>query len=187
MSVADNHMGLTVTWNDLDSLTATLVHYAATDGVPDIVVGITRGGLIPAVLCSHRLGVRDLRTVEITHTTSDGPHAAKYAQPRLANPASIGDIAGRDVLVIDDVAGTGDTLTAAATLLTTARAQRVRTAVCVVNDCNWRRATEQAPQDAIDYIATRTNGWVIFPWETSSPSVHQARTAAPSTPARVRP
>ncbi|MEU8781362.1 phosphoribosyltransferase family protein [Streptomyces sp. NPDC048637] len=69
------------------------------------VVGTMRGGVLPAVWLAHRLGIRDVRTVEVTHTTDDGINAAKTRLPAARNPASLGDLTGLDVLLVDDIAG----------------------------------------------------------------------------------
>ncbi|WP_327153225.1 hypothetical protein OHU45_02020 [Streptomyces tubercidicus] len=66
-----------------------------------------RGGVIPAVWLAHRLGIRDVRTVVITRTTSDSIDAAKTTLPGVRNAASLGDLTGLDVLLVDDTAGSG--------------------------------------------------------------------------------
>ncbi|MFI6770733.1 hypothetical protein [Streptomyces sp. NPDC050355] len=71
------------------------------------MVGIMRGGVIPAVWLAHRLGIRDVRTVGITPTTSDSIDAAKTTLPGVRNAASLGDLTGLDVLLVDDTAGSG--------------------------------------------------------------------------------
>jgi hypoxanthine phosphoribosyltransferase len=134
-------------------------------GTPQTVVAVVRGGMVPAVLLAHRLGTRDVRAVEVTHTIDDSTNAAKTAHPRARNTASLGDLSGRDVLVVDDVVGTGDTLAAVVRLVDLAGAARVRSAVCVVNEANW--TGERPPHEAVTCIGETVRGWVFFPWETT--------------------
>jgi hypoxanthine phosphoribosyltransferase len=134
------------------------------DGVPDLVVGILRGGMVPAVMLAHRLGVRSVRGVEVTHTTLEGLNALKTPHPVITNPTSLGAVTGADVLLFDDVAGSGDTADTAAALLS-GSAGRVRRAVVVVNIVNWHAANACAPHDVHDYIGTTCAGWVRSPWE----------------------
>ena len=134
----------------------------AAEGAPDTVVGILRGGMIPAVILAHTLRLRDVRGVEITHTADDGVGAAKTPQPLLRNAASLGDLSALDVVVVDDIAGTGDTIAAAARLVRASGAQRVRTLVCAVNTLNRRDAHRQIAS----LVGREIEGWVRFPWET---------------------
>ncbi|MCP2342957.1 phosphoribosyltransferase [Actinomadura rupiterrae] len=134
------------------------------DGPPEAIVAIARGGLIPAVLLAHRLGCRDLRTLNITHTTTDAVHADKTRRPVLTGAVAVDGLAGRDVLLVDDIAGSGDTLAHARHLLDhAAGVRRLRTIVLVVNTANWTQR-HQAPT----YVGHRVEGWVIFPWEQAA-------------------
>lgn len=162
--MTDSEIALDLDWARLDSLIAVLAERVREDGVPDLVVGVLRGGMVPAVMLAHRLGVRSVRGVEVTHTTVDGPNGLKTPHPIITNPDSLGAFAGADVLLIDDVTGSGDTADIAAGLLS-GTAGRVRRAVVVVNIINWQAANACAPQDVHDYVATTCSGWVRFPWE----------------------
>ncbi len=162
--MTDSEIVLDLDWAHLDRLIGFLAEHVREDGVPDLVVGILRGGIVPAVMVAHRLGVRSVRGVEVTHTTIDGPNGPKTPHPVVTNPDSLGAFAGADVLLVDDVAGSGDTADTAAALLA-GTAGRVRRAVVVVNIVNWHGANARAPQDVHDYIGTTCAGWVRFPWE----------------------
>jgi hypoxanthine phosphoribosyltransferase len=161
--VAAEAIALDLGWPRLTELITALASDVAADGLPDLIVGVLRGGAVPAVLFAHRLGVRAIRAVEVTHTTADSPNAAKTSRPQVTNAASLGELAGLDVLIVDDVAGSGDTLVCARQLVYDARASRVRTTVCVLNEQNWTADDRHRPS----YVGTYCRGWVRFPWETA--------------------
>ena len=158
-----------LTWAEVAGVAATLADAVAADGVPDVIVGIARGGLVPAVLLAHLLGLRDVRALEITHTESDAVNAMKSDLPVLRNSASLGHLAGGNTLVVDDIAGSGDTLAAARRQVVLGGAASVRTAVCLLNLANWPSCREAADNGASEreptYIGRRTSRWVVFPWE----------------------
>jgi hypoxanthine phosphoribosyltransferase len=163
--VAGSPPAAILTWEQLTQITTRLARAARADTAPATVVGVLRGGMIPAVHIAHLLGVRDMRALDVTHTLADGINAAKAPSPVLRNLVSLGDLTGCDVLLVDDIAGTGETLAASHRLLRAAGAARVRTAACAVNEVNWHRASERDPGGAITYIGASYQGWVVFPWE----------------------
>ncbi|GAA3821513.1 phosphoribosyltransferase [Streptomyces chiangmaiensis] len=152
-----------LTWDDIGAATQALAEQVTAAGVPQAVVGIVRGGMIPAVWLAHRLGIRDVRTVEVTHTTSDGINAAKTTLPTARNAASLGDLMGLDVLLVDDIAGSGATLAYTADMIRGLGPARVRTAVLTVNRANWVQEAE--PHRVIDYTVSLKDTWIVFPWE----------------------
>jgi hypoxanthine phosphoribosyltransferase len=152
-----------LTWGDIEAHTARIARAAEKGGSPQAVVAVLRGGMVPAAMVAHHLGVRNVRTVDVTHTVDDSTDAAKTARPVARNTASLGDLSGLDVLVVDDVAGTGDTLAAVVRLVEGAGAARVRTAVLVVNEVNW--TGRRLPNEVVTCIGETVRGWVVFPWE----------------------
>jgi hypoxanthine phosphoribosyltransferase len=165
--VAGEQLGVSpeLGWQRITAITDRLGGLVADDGLPDVVVGVLQGGMIPAVLLAHAAGLRAVRALDVTHTAADGRDAAKTERPRVRNVGSLGDLRGRDVLVVDDVAGSGDTLAAAVDLVAGAGAGRVRTLVCVVNETNWRAAGNRDPGEVLTYLGGCCQGWVSFPWE----------------------
>jgi len=68
---------------------------------PDYIVGVTRGGLIPAVLMSHYTGIK-MHTLDVRLRDADhGPESSCW----MAEDAH----AGTNILVLDDINDTGET------------------------------------------------------------------------------
>ncbi|WP_380785921.1 phosphoribosyltransferase [Sphingomonas sp. R86521] len=124
------------------------------------VVGIARSGLIPAVILSHILGVRQFAVLDIARTHSDAIEAEK-SQPANRGNLGLAALRGRRVLLVDDIVGQGLTLDAARRELIAAGADPV-TATLVVNRANL---AGRDPSAIVDHWACEVHGWVIFPWE----------------------
>ena len=153
-------------WAEITAITDQLAQAIRADAHPDVVVGILRGGMIPAIRLAHVLGLRDVRALDVTHTAADGVNAAKTPRPVSRNLSSLGDMTGLDALLVDDVTGTGETLATSRCLLLAAGASSVRTAACVLNEINWRHSDEGDPEFGLTYVGVTFRGWVVFPWET---------------------
>ena len=164
MRVAASAPAAVLDWTAVTAITGRLAEAVAADSRPDVVVGILRGGMIPAVCLAHALGLREVRALDVTHTTQDGVNAAKAPAPVVRNPASLGDLSGLDVLLVDDVAGTGETMRACRGLAAQAGATAVRTAACAFNEANWPPGGGD-PLGTFTYVGARYTGWVVFPWE----------------------
>ncbi len=72
----------------------------ADDFKPDIVVGITRGGLLPAIMISHYLGIK-MHTIDVRLRDAKIKENAKYLKSEM--------IKGKKILIIDDINDTGET------------------------------------------------------------------------------
>ena len=71
------------------------------DWRPDMIVGVTRGGLIPAVMMSHYTGIR-METIDVRlRDTFNSPEHALW----MAEEAG----AGKRILILDDINDTGET------------------------------------------------------------------------------
>ncbi|MEV6987437.1 phosphoribosyltransferase family protein [Sphaerisporangium sp. NPDC051017] len=162
-----------LTWEAVGQLGRTLASAVRSEGLPQVIVGIARGGLIPAVMIAHHLGVRDVRGISLAHTVTDEVAAVKSPEVFVGDHRHLGDLSGQDVLVVDDIAGSGDTLNAMGVLLATMRPARIRTAVLWLNLANWQ------PRNADPtYVGEHDQGWVVFPWEKNT-ALHATPDATP--------
>lgn len=147
------------TWAEIDALVELVAERAAEHRV-EAIVGIARSGLVPAVMLSHRIGVRPFSVIDIARTTSDAINASKSA-PSLHGISNRDAVAGRRVLLIDDIVGHAMTMPMAATALRELGAEPV-TATLVVNQRNLGART---PRSVVDICGCVVHGWVVFPWE----------------------
>ena len=96
----------TITWETLDRLVADLALKAGRDH--DLVLAITRGGLVPAGMLAYRL---DLREILVAGAVFYRPEGGTHPAPVIGHFPEAALLAGRRVLIVDEVWETGETMT----------------------------------------------------------------------------
>lgn len=150
-----------------DELLALVSHLAdairADSAPPTLLVGIGRGGLVPAVYLSHATGL-PMRSIDYS----------------AQDDALLGDIvtvlarSGERLLFIDDINDSGRTIAALRDLLAAAGARDVRFATLIDNTGSAQRVDVAAR--TIDRAVTKD--WFVFPWEAVAPDSAIAADAA---------
>ena len=99
----------TMTWDDLGTGSRELAEtLLADDWVPDLVLGISRGGLLIAGALAYALGVKNTATISVEFYTGIDE---RLELPMLLPPVpDLIDLGSARVLIADDVADTGATL-----------------------------------------------------------------------------
>lgn len=150
-------------WLDTDRMTRALVAKISADQYePDIIVGILRGGCIPAVHLAHLLNVRSFYALHLQTTVSDEVRADRQ-YPRVVSHTSLDYLRGKRILLVDDVTNTGLTLSVAKEFLEKHAPTSIRSCVLV-----WDTVPPPS-MDAVsnieaDYYIETVHAWVIFPW-----------------------
>ena len=143
-----------ISWRRVYILARKLAYMINGDNFqPDVIVAIARGGYVPARILCDFLDVNILASIRIEHYL---PGANKQKIAKLADPLVI-DIKGKNVLVVDDVNDTGETLEVAVHHLKEFSPQDVRVAVL-----NQKTISGFSP----DYFAHKIIKWrwLIYPW-----------------------
>jgi hypoxanthine phosphoribosyltransferase len=119
---------------------------------PDIVLAVSRGGWIPARVLCDLLGDLNLADVGVEFYLGV---AETKDEPTLARPASV-SLAGRNVLIVDEVADTGKSLKLVKEHVASQGAKAVKVAVIY-----------SKPHSIVkpDFFAGETSSWIVFPWE----------------------
>lgn len=143
-----------VSWRRVTALTRRLAQRISAAGfAPDLIIAIARGGYVPARLLADYLNVMDLVSLRIEHYTAG---ARRRRQARVVQPLNIA-LAGRRVLIVDDVADTGDTFVLARAHAVARRPAAVRTAAL-----HYKVGSVFEP----DFYAERLTAWrwINYPW-----------------------
>jgi len=148
-----------VTWEEVDRLIDHLIpqFQLAFQGM----VMITRGGIIPGGLLCEALGIEDVLTAAV-----DFPFEAERSESKLlAWPQFIqfptdDQLADRNVLIVDDVWGSGRTITAVRGRVAAAGGVPY---TCVLHYNPYRSLfTPHTP----DFYAAITDAYIVYPWES---------------------
>ncbi len=122
----------------------------------DVMLVITRGGMVPACLISEQLNIRNILVAAVQFysgigETLDAPVFLQFPSDSL--------LAGRSVLVVDDVWDSGHTAV-------TVR-QRVLDAggTPTVAVLHYKPRNSAYPLDRPDCHAEVTHDWLVYPWD----------------------
>ena len=121
---------------------------------PDIIIGLARGGWVPARNLCDFLGVKDLVSLKMEHwgvtATPDGEAKVKF-------PIKL-NLSGKNVLVVDDCSDTGKSLVEAKKYVEKLRPKQARTATMQIFDTTPKEGIPDFYVEKIPWI------WVIYPW-----------------------
>jgi hypothetical protein len=144
-----------ITWKQFETDVHTLAKYIKND--IDIIIGIGRGGWIPAVCLSHQIGVKEVYNFSIqsyndknkkntTSTIGQQPSNSFYYENRH-----------KRVLVIDDLSDKGQTLISIKNYFADRGVHPVFATLYIKN------STEFIPD--VYVRAYGDDNWLVFPWE----------------------
>jgi len=141
------------TWNLIYKMLLNLAAKIRRDGFkPDIVVGVSRGGWPPARVLSDLLDNPNLANVRAEFYLGV---AETKGEPTLTQPVSMA-VAGKKVLIVDEVADTGKSLKLVKEHVIEQGAKEVKIATIYYKP--WSIVIP-------DYYERETSCWVVFPWE----------------------
>ncbi|MCG3222586.1 MAG: phosphoribosyltransferase [Candidatus Heimdallarchaeota archaeon] len=142
-----------VSWDQSYQMTFYLFEKITDDEFfPDVIVGIARGGWIPARLLADFYGNKRTANIKIefydnTSRVSDDPIITQEISE---------DVENKVVLVVDDVADSGKSLIAAVEHVKNKNPKEIRTATLY-----YKKHSILKP----DYYIRETQSWVVYPWE----------------------
>lgn len=137
-------------WEEVMDILKTIALEARRDFDPDMVLGVARGGLIPATILACILQV-DLYPVALTRK-----FRGQVVRDRPVFLIPVPEtVEGRRVLIADEMVLSGETLLMAAQETKKKGARKVRTAALWATLDGWKP----------DWWGMETAGWIMFPWD----------------------
>lgn len=142
-----------ISWHEMYNLTLQLSERIVDSGFrPNIIIGIARGGWIPARILSDVLYTDAMFNVRIEYYSDVG---LRGAEPKITQPLSV-PIDDKSILLVDEVADTGDSLYHAIEYVKQLGAGEVRTAVL-----HLKPTSRVIP----DFFCQKVDQWTVYPWE----------------------
>jgi uncharacterized protein len=141
------------TWNQIYATLIKQAEHIWNNFQPDVIVGICRGGWIPARVLSDLLDNSNLANVRTESYTGIGK---AVDQPILTQEVSM-DVKGKKVLLVDEIVDSGQSLKLIIDHINQQGASEVKTATLY-----YKPSSVIKP----DYYENETLNWIIFPWET---------------------
>ncbi len=152
-----------INWQEIDFLAQRLFHLVKNDKYePEIILGISRGGTIPARLLSDMFEAEIpfksekitsiLATMQIKFYTGI---AETHARPMVAQDVAV-EIYQKRILLIDDLVDSGESIQCALDYLNFKNPKEIKVATLL-----------RKPYSKIipNYFVEETTAWVVFPHE----------------------
>ena len=119
---------------------------------PDLIIALARGGYVPARNLCDMLGVKDLVSLKVEHW---GVTASPDGEAKLKYPFKM-DLAGMKVLVVDDIADTGESLILGMDYIKSLGPADAKSAAL-----QFISGSKYTP----DFYADRIEwAWILYPW-----------------------
>ena len=147
-----------LTWEDVDQLIDHLM--PQSDEEFEAMVVITRGGIIPGGLLAEAMGMTHVLTAAVDFPAQFEMQKSKLmAWPQFIQFPEADTLKGRRTLIVDDVWGSGRTITSVKIRVSAAGGFPY---TCVLHFNPYRNLFGSARPD---YYAAITDAFIIYPWE----------------------
>ena len=145
-----------VSWEQIELWTKSIVEKLRADKFePDMIVALARGGLVPARLLSDYIHVKDLYSVKTEHW---GITATRDGTAVLSQKLPI-DVSGKNILVVDDITDTGQSLKLATEHILELKPEEVKTTTLL-----HITHSKFIPDYYASEVPHEEWTWFIFPW-----------------------
>jgi hypoxanthine phosphoribosyltransferase len=143
-----------VSWERFNVLARTLARQIHDSGDPiDLIIGIGRGGYLPARMVSDMLGIMNLACFKIEHY-----HGSVKSKAAFVRYPLVADVNEQHILLVDDVSDSGDTFHVALQHIESrGKPKQVKTAVL-------HHKTVSAFEPDHYAAVVKKWRWIVYPW-----------------------
>jgi xanthine phosphoribosyltransferase len=143
-----------VSWDQFHRDSRALAWRLNASGPFAAIVGITRGGLVPAGIVARELGIRVIETVCVSSYDGTRQGRLQVLKGVDADVVALGGGQGKGVLIVDDLVDTGQTARIVRDMLPAAHFATVY--------------AKPMGRPLVDTFITEVSQdtWIYFPWDT---------------------
>jgi len=147
-----------ITWDEVDRLIDHLLPQFKREFTA--MVMITRGGIIPGGMLAEAMGITHILTAAVDFPAQmKGEKSSLMAWPEFIQFPADDKLRGRPTLIVDDVWGSGRTITSVRNRVSAAGGF---SETCVLHFNPYRNLFGSARPD---YYAAVTDAFMVYPWE----------------------
>ncbi len=154
LRVVDGRQYLTLSWSDIEMLIDNLAKQVSSRYEPNMLIGILRGGVIIASMLSDILDMREVYAIGCRSYTGIGERSTVV----IYQPLSLDSLHDKNVLIIDDVVDTGETMKHIVQYTKGFGPKSIKTATLHI-----KPHTTFIP----DFYVENVNAWIVYPWSTN--------------------
>lgn len=149
-----------LTWTQVEDLSIRLADQLPTHY--DLMLVITRGGMVPACIISERLNVRNIVVAAVCFYTGQDE---TLERPMFLQFPADELLEGKRILVVDDVWDSGRTIVSVCK-----RIERVggRPDTAVLH---YKPGRSLFSTECPDFFADQTDAWIVYPWDVGESSL----------------
>ena len=154
---------ITVSWRKIESLCNKICKKIKDNNIDiDNIIGISRGGLIPATLCAKRLNVRRVYSIGLMSYNDGDDYETRTPVPTIYQCEPMSTHFSKNTLIVDDISDKGNTLNflrhGMLTPPTFFKKDRLFTATL------YKKKDTLFHPDYYGKLAPEKE-WLVFPWE----------------------
>jgi uncharacterized protein len=144
-----------LTWADVDQLVSSVMP-RLLDQEYDMLIAITRGGIIPGAIIAERLQIQQVLVASVDFYEDE---TYSFDWPVFMQFPADSFLRGKQVLIVDDIWDRGKQIVSVGERIEQAGGQPFSVVL------HYKRHRSQFPDKEPDVYAVETQDWIIYPWE----------------------